>query len=103
MINYWEGDANDAETLRGRLEGLATSILSAIDGYSNTPLPSYALIPIPHPDDKLRDISHNLNYYPRAQIQDGQCDIAGELRHGLYGVVINDIDSYLKKGDKINE
>jgi len=58
LVNYWEGQAN---TSHEKLDGLAFSILSMIDG--NGELPAFDLIPSPHPTDKPCHIEEGNNYY----------------------------------------
>ena len=76
MIEYWEKD-NRALTLRDKLEGLAHSILAALDGCSMA-LPGFAIIPNPHPDDKQYYIENGEDWYP------DNVDIGGELASLLF-------------------
>ena len=78
-VEYWLNNSR-AETAKEKLEGLAFSVLSAIDG-SAAALPSFALIPAPHPDDMSYHAENGDNYYPpfRGNIN----DISGSL-HELY-------------------
>lgn len=48
MITYWD---SRAMTNREKLEGLAFSIFSALDG-SNVNLPAFIVAPDPHPEDQ---------------------------------------------------
>lgn len=59
LIRYWEREGR-APDVKDKLEGLAFSILSALDGSSSV-LPAFDLVPCPHPTDKdyLRDEGEN--------------------------------------------
>lgn len=84
LSRYWAGlDGSNVEEDRStedRLDGLAFSILAAIDG-SSTWLPGFKLIPNPHPDDKAYHKERDENYYP------DDVDIAGGL-HELWHTVL---------------
>lgn len=73
-ISYWE--TLPEKTLYERLEGVAFSILVAIDGDAIA-LPGFALIPGSNEDDRewLREMG--INWYPE------NCDIAGDLHERL--------------------
>src|SRR5690349_3445617 len=79
-IDYWDGPNVPAtHTCRDRLEGLALSLLSILDGV--TGLPAFIVAPDPHPDDKQDAIDTDAefywpeNYALRDQIK---ADIAGD-------------------------
>ena len=72
LVEYWEKE-DRTPAVRDKLEGLAFSILNAIDGGS-AELPAYALIPLGNPDDIEYAISQGKNYYPEETE-----DIAGSL------------------------
>lgn len=74
LVDYWESETR-AESLRARLEGLAFSMLVAIDGGA-AGLPGFILAPSPHKDDKEFNRSRGANWYPRAKCEH---DIAGSL------------------------
>ena len=76
MIDYWEKESR-AETPRAKLEGLAHSLLAALDGCSME-LPGFAVIPNPHPDDKAWCIERGEDWYP------DDVDIGGELASLLF-------------------
>lgn len=71
LIDYWENE-DRAPTTKEKLEGLAFSILTAIDGEAMA-VPGYKLIPITSEEDKQYYISQGENYYPE------DTDIAGSL------------------------
>lgn len=76
MIQYWENETR-ASTSFDKLEGLAHSILVAIDGESCA-VPGFKLIPDPHSEDKQFHINKGSNYYPE------DFDIAGSLHDNLF-------------------
>lgn len=76
LIEYWEKESR-AKTPRDKLEGLAHSILSTLDGCSMN-LPRFAIIPNPHPDDKQYYIENGEDWYP------DNVDIGGELASLLF-------------------
>ncbi len=78
MIDYQE--QKESRTSREKLQGLAFSILAAIDGKAMA-LPAFELCPSPHPDDKQFHIDEGDDYYPEG---DEHVDIAGSLHDRLY-------------------
>ena len=81
LIQYWEC-LSKREDVREKLEGLAFSILSMIDG-STYELPAFVLAPMPHPEDKAYHQQRNENWFPQNHEADINCDIAGGL-HELF-------------------
>ena len=80
LVDYWvEHGPNDTKE---KLDGLAFSILSAIDGCSSD-LPPFALIPVCSNEDKKFYIEQGLDYYPTSP-SNVKCDIAGELHECYY-------------------
>lgn len=80
MVDYWLKESR-AETTEEKLEGLAFSILTAIDGQSCA-LPGFILAPNPHHSDGPYHKSHGENWFPRNTTEDVvACDIGGDL-HG---------------------
>jgi len=69
LVRYWN---NQNEDDIGKLEGLAFSILSILDGSSV--LPSFTVSPRPHEDDKEFNKSIGEHWYPESG-----CDISGCL------------------------
>lgn len=61
-IDYWESEIR-TETSRDKLEGLAFSILSILDGCAMD-LPAFIIAPDPHPDDKGFCQEQGENWYP---------------------------------------
>lgn len=84
-ITYWDSLPNI--TIREKLNGLAFSILVAIDGEADA-LPSFILAPRPHPEDKEFHIQKGNNFYPENHLLDDEikCDIAGDLHEIFYRV-----------------
>ena len=82
LISYWEGEKGSNVpwdySPRQRLEGLAHSILSCLDGCS-IGLPGFMVVPDPHTDDKQYLSSIGKKYYPEAKLLSG-VDISGSLR-----------------------
>ncbi len=81
MVDYWDNQPN--QSCKSRLDGLAFSILTDIDGFSGG-CPAFILAPCPHPDDKEYNIDNGENYFPRTDEKLINCDIAGELHDNYY-------------------
>ena len=101
MVEFWLRDDLDLkgspDELRERLEGLAFSILSTIDGSSvDVPAfilaPKFLLVPCPHPEDKEWLIQEGENYYRPVNEDDIAMDIAGDLHHQFNNPDIYDKD-----------
>ena len=75
MIRYWHGETQATTTL-DKMEGLAFSILSCIDGCSMA-LPGFKMTPNPDKSDKQYSIDNGENWYPT------NIDIAGSLHDQL--------------------
>lgn len=82
LIKYWNSvEGKDSpKTCLDRLEGLAFSIMVALDGGAMA-VPGFIVAPSPHPDDKEYHISEGSNYYPENPEVKG--DIAGALHELL--------------------
>ncbi len=76
MIDYWEKVPVD-KTPRERIEGLAFSMLVALDGDAAA-LPGFQVIPSPHPDDQKFHEDEGSDWWPN------DCDIAGSLHDEFY-------------------
>ena len=50
LVWYWDTHADDRNT-RGKLSGLAFSILAMLDGCA-IDIPAFLIVPSPHPEDK---------------------------------------------------
>ena len=83
LVNYW--DRTPKETTKEKLEGLAFSILTILDGCAGD-LPGFIVAPSSHPDDKQYHIDNEENYYPENhEIEDKiKGDIAGGLHESFY-------------------
>lgn len=81
LIGYWKTEKRTPD-LEGKLEGLAFSILTAIDGEAMA-LPGYKLSPLMADGDKEYFISRDEDYYPE------DTDIAGNL-HEIFLQVKDD-------------
>ncbi len=81
LVKYWN-DAPDRDC-EGKLNGLAFSILGAIDGVT-VGLPGFILAPLVHEDDKEYDIERGNDYYPENHDSDVKCDISGDLHDSFY-------------------
>lgn len=66
LIKYWDVESR-AVTSREKMEGLVHSIFATLDGCSE--LPSFSIIPHPHPSDKEYYISNGENYYGHTPIE----------------------------------
>lgn len=78
LIDYWEAEDRISSN-RGKLEGLAFSMLVLLDG--GTSLPGFRVLPDPHPDDKQYHQGRGEDYFPEATI-----DIAGGLHELFHSV-----------------
>jgi|SRR5579875_117459 len=75
IVDYWA--MLPGKTDHERCEGVAFSILAAIDGCSAA-LPRFLLVPAPHPDDKRFCEQRGENWYPEPPAI-AVCDISGRL------------------------
>src|SRR5687768_15258719 len=85
MVKYWASETMvENQTTEQRLDGLAFSILAALDGTSMN-IPKFIVAPDPHPDDRQFHIDEGTNYFPENhQLADQiKCDLACSL-HELY-------------------
>jgi hypothetical protein len=81
MVNYWENETR-ATTSQEKLEGLAFSIMSALDGCVMT-LPAFIVAPMPDITDKEYAIEQGDDYYPYNDEESIKCDIGGSLHELL--------------------
>ena len=79
IVESWADETG--KTDRDKCEGVAFSILSAIDGCSIA-IPAFMLIPNPHPDDKNFARKQGENWYPEWSRAEA-CDIAGGLHEEI--------------------
>lgn len=84
QIAYWNNE-NRAETSLDKLEGLAHSMLSLIDGSVGF-MPSFILAPMPHKDDKPYRSENGENYFPENETKSVKSDIGGNLAYQLFRV-----------------
>ena len=72
LCHYWATVklTDTPDTIRERLDGLAFSILTMIDGCSG--LPAFDLIPAPHEEDKAFAINEGENWYDKEVINECQ-------------------------------
>lgn len=80
MIDYLDGD--NKKSTKEKLESLACSIFSALDG-DITNLPSFVVAPLSGNEEKKYYISEGENFYPDNTDLNIKCDIAGVL-HGVF-------------------
>jgi len=77
MVHFWN-DQDEGNQL-DRLNGLAFSILVALDGGSSG-CPGFIVAPHPHPDDKeYCEKKTGENWYPQNNSAQVKCDISGCL------------------------
>lgn len=81
MVRYWENLPDKSQ--KEKLEGLAFSILSPIDGCA-ADLPAFILAPLPHEDDKEFHKSEGSSYFPENHNANVKCDIGGCLHEKFY-------------------
>lgn len=79
-VEWWATETR-AHDVRDRLEGLAFSIMTLLDG--ETLLPGFCVAPSPHPDDKKYCRSQGEDWYPHAK---SKHDIAGALHEEILRV-----------------
>jgi hypothetical protein len=94
MIDYWDKESR-AETTRAKMEGLAFSILTALDGGSCA-LPGFVVAPSPHESDIDFHKEHGENWYPPFE-EDHVCDIGGSLHDHFHK--FGRKHGFLPKGD----
>lgn len=91
LVKYWTNvrmepallAMADGSEVRARLEGLAFSIMTTLDGDA-ADLPKFAVIPDPHPDDKKFHMKEGSDYFPPFRTRAPICDIAGALHETLF-------------------
>lgn len=81
LVDYWSNVKE--RDCKGKLDGLAFSILAAIDGES-ADVPGYILAPLTHEDDKQFHIDNRTDYYPENDYSNIKCDISGDLHNQFY-------------------
>jgi len=81
LIEYWHKEVPNKPE-KEKMEGLAFSILAALDG-SAMALPPFIVAPMPHKEDKEFYINNDMNYYPYNDRSKINGDIAGSL-HELF-------------------
>ena len=81
-VKYWD-KLPDMST-RERLEGLAFSILAAIDG-ATAELPAFILAPLPHEEDKEYLRNRGKNWYP----ENRQAGVKADIARGLHELFRN--------------
>lgn len=82
LVTYWLNE-NSQPDVKEKLEGLAFSILSMIDG-SQLDLPGFILAPLPAEEDKDYCIENGEDYFPQNHSSNVKCDIAGGLHELLH-------------------
>jgi hypothetical protein len=78
IAHYWAGPMPTERTVQERLDGLAFSILAAIDGCSPE-LPALDISLSPHPDDKAYCESGGENWFELGMVINADCHL-----HELY-------------------
>lgn len=71
LVDYWLHDSRTPE-VRGKLDGLALSILTLLDGEAAN-MPSFIVSPSPHKADRSYYKQRGESWYPNG------CDIGGNL------------------------
>lgn len=82
LVEYWHGIDGDC---RRRMEGLAFSILTALDGGA-ADLPAFIVAPNPHPEDKAFLQEEGCDWYPENHEVETQikANISGGLHELLW-------------------
>jgi hypothetical protein len=81
LVDYWEHEDRRPD-VRGKLSGLAFSILVALDGESCN-VPPFIVAPMPHKDDQSYRQQRGKNWYPYNDSDKVKADVAGSL-HELF-------------------
>ena len=81
LIKYW--DSLPDKSCKEKMEGLAFSILSTIDG-SSIDLPGFILAPYPAKEDKDYHKKNGENYFAYNNPNKIKCDIAGSLHENFH-------------------
>jgi len=81
IVDHWDKETRVTGT-RAKLEGLAFSILAALDG-SALDLPAFIVAPDPHPDDREYHQQHEEDWFPENHTVEVKCDLSGSL-HELF-------------------
>lgn len=76
MVDYWA--KVDVDTTKERLEGVAFSIMSALDGCAMA-LPPFIVSPLAFEEEKKEAIDNDDDYYPVNDGSTTSCDISGSL------------------------
>jgi hypothetical protein len=76
LVNYWENESRRKDS-RGKLEGLAFSMLTMLDG-EGVIIPQMKIIPNPHPEDKQYHKDNGENWWPT------NIDLGGILHEEFY-------------------
>lgn len=84
MVDYWLRESRTPAT-EEKMEGLAFSILTALDGCS-ADLPGFIVAPSPHADDKEYLRESGKNWYPENTADAITCDIGGGLHEHWHRV-----------------
>lgn len=82
LIDYWSYRTYREDT-RGKLEGLAHSMLATIDGCSIS-IPCFILAPYPHEEDEDYRKGKGENYFAYNDSDKVKCDIGGSLHEQLW-------------------
>lgn len=81
MVDYWHDVPNKTE--KEKLNGLAFSIMAALDGCS-VDIPGFIVAPLPHETNKQYHMDNEEDYYPENHNSEVNCNIAGELHDHYY-------------------
>lgn len=79
LVDYWELE-NRKPSIREKLDGLAFSILCALDGVA-VGLPRFRVVADPHPNDEDYYRCEGENWYPEADLDN---NISGELHERFF-------------------
>jgi len=80
LVDYW---CDTKENKREAMEGLAFSIMSALDG-SSMALPAFIVAPLTNKDDMLYHITNGTDYYPYNDDNKVDGDIGGSLHELIF-------------------
>ena len=80
IVDFWVNESRE-ETVEGKVNGVAFSILAMIDG-SNIDIPAFDVVVRPHPDDKEYHQSEGNNWFEDGMIINDDCSLHEFWHHG---------------------
>lgn len=82
LIQYWEKESSRTDS-KGKLQGLAFSMLSMLDGDSMG-IPKFIVAPDPHPKDKAYHKKEGEDWFPDNSKVNIKADLGGSLHEHFH-------------------